>query len=130
MPLLLIRPVPPAEQSSIYPGWKLCICPHAWQRPLSWGPCCCQQSGGKINWEPRPMSKHQIVWTIPSYCRTGGIIGMHYFSQVRRPVGFLIFSQLPNHAYNHLVQSLYQAICFWVVGCGLQSFDAKDQHIS
>ena len=72
------------------------------------------------------MSEHQIVWTIPSYCRMGGIIGVHYFSQMRWPVGFLIFSQLPNHVYNHLVQSLYQAIGLWVVGHGPQSFDTKD----
>ena len=81
----------------------------------------------KVDWEPRPTSKHQIVWTIPGYCRMGGIICMcYYFSQMRWPVSFLIFSQLPNHAYNHLVQSLYQAIGLWVVGHGLQSFDAKD----
>ena len=50
---------------------------------------------------------------------------MCYFSQMRWPVSFLIFSQLPDHAYNCLVQSLYQAIGLWVVGCGPQSFDAK-----
>ena len=32
----------------------------------------------KVDWEPRPTSKHQIVWTIPGYCGTGGIIDMHY----------------------------------------------------
>ena len=80
----------------------------------------------KVNWEPRPMSEHQIVWTIPSYCRMGGIIGMCYFSQMRWPVGFLMFSQLLDHVYNHLVQSLYQAIYLWVVGHGPHSFDAKD----
>ena len=42
MLLLLIGPVPPVGWSSIYPIWKLCIHPHAWQRPLSWGPHCCQ----------------------------------------------------------------------------------------
>ena len=57
----------------------------------------------KVDWEPRPMSEHQIVWTIPGYCGMGGIIGVHYFSQMRWPVGFLIFSQLPDHGYNHLV---------------------------
>ena len=72
------------------------------------------------------MSEHQIVWTIPSYCGMGGIIGMCYFTQMRWPVGFLIFSQLPDHAYNHLMQSLYQAIGLWVVGHGLQLFDTKD----
>ena len=51
---------------------------------------------------------------------------MHYFSQMRWPVSFLIFSQLPNHVYNHLVQSLYQAIGLWVVGHGLQLFYAKE----
>ena len=51
---------------------------------------------------------------------------MHYFSQMRWPVGFLVFSQLPNHVHNHLVQPLYQPIRLGVVGHGLQSFDAKD----
>ena len=85
-------------------------------------------NGGEeeVDWEPRHISKHQIVWTIPSNCRMGGIIGMHYFSQMRWPVSFLIFSQLLNHAYNCLVQSLYQAIGWWVVGHGLQLFDTKD----
>ena len=96
-------------------------------RGLSYGGLVAANSGEeKVDWEPRPTSKHQIVWTIPGYCRMGGIIDMHYFSQMRWPVSFLIFSQLPNHAYNHLVQCLYQAIGLWVVGHGLQSFDAKD----
>ena len=72
------------------------------------------------------MSEYQIVWIIPSYCGMGGITGVHYFNQMRWPVSFLIFSQLPNHVYNHLVQSLYQAIGLWVVGCDPQLFDAKD----
>ena len=80
----------------------------------------------KVDWEPRPTSKHQIVWTIPSYHGMGGIIGICYFSQMIWPVSFLIFSQLPDHAYNHLVHYLYQAIGLWVVGHGPQSFDAKD----
>ena len=71
-------------------------------------------------------SKHQIVWTIPGSCRSGGIVGMCYFSQMKWLVGFFVFSQLPNHAHNHLVRSLYQPICLGVVGRGLQSFDAKD----
>ena len=71
-------------------------------------------------------SEHQIVWTVPGTCRLGGIIGVHYFSQMRWPIGFFVFSQLPNHGYNHLVQSLYQAICLGMVGHGPQSFDAKD----
>ena len=72
------------------------------------------------------LSEHQIVWTIPGNCRSGGIIGVCYFSQMRWPVSFFVFSQLPNHAHNHLVQSLYQPVCLGVVGHGLQSFDAKD----
>ena len=96
-------------------------------RGLSSGGLAAANSGEeKVNQEPRPTSKHQIVWTTPSYCRMGGIIGVHYFSQMRWPVGFLIFSQLLDHAYNCLVQSLYQAIGLWVIGHGLQSFDAKD----
>ena len=51
---------------------------------------------------------------------------MHYFSQMRWPVGFLVFTQLPNHAHNHLVQYLYHTISLGVVGCGLQSFYIKD----
>ena len=45
MLLLLIGLVPPIGQSSIYDLQKLHTCPHAWQRPLSWGPHCCQQWG-------------------------------------------------------------------------------------
>ena len=51
---------------------------------------------------------------------------MHYFSQMRWPVGFLVFSLLPNHVHNHLVQSLYQPICLGVVGHSPQTLDAKD----
>ena len=51
---------------------------------------------------------------------------MCYFSQMRWPVGFFVFSQLPDHVHNHLVQSLYQPFSLEVVGCGLQSLDAKD----
>ena len=80
----------------------------------------------KVDWEPRPSSEHQIVWTIPGNCRTGGIIGMCYFSQMGWPVSFFVFSQLPNHVHNCLVQSLYQPISLGVVGHGPQSFYAKD----
>ena len=59
-------------------------------------------------------------------CGLGGIIGMCYFSQMRWPVIFFVFSQLPNHAHNCLAQSLYKFISLGVVGHGLQSFDAKD----
>ena len=77
----------------------------------------------KVYWEPRLSPKHQIMWTVPGNCRLGGIRGMHYFSQIWWPVSFLVFSQLPNHVHNHLVQSLYQPICLGVVGHSLQSLD-------
>ena len=80
----------------------------------------------KVNWEPRLSSKHQIMWTVPSNCGLGGIVGMHYFSQMRWPVGFLVFSQLPDHVHNCVVQSLYQPVHLGVVGHGPQSFDTKD----
>ena len=51
---------------------------------------------------------------------------MHYFSQMRWSVSFFVFFQLPDHAHNHLVQSPYQPISLWVVGCGPQSFYVKD----
>ena len=91
-----------------------------------WGLIAANGGEVKVDWEPRPMSEHQVVWTIPSNCRSGGIIGVYYFSQMRWPVGFFVFSQLPNHVHNCLVQSLYQPISLGVVGHGLQSFDAKD----
>ena len=80
----------------------------------------------KVDWETRATFEHQIVWTIPSNCRTGGIIGMCYFSQMRWPVSFLIFSQLPDHAHNILVWISLPS--HWSVSgrCGLQSFDTKD----
>ena len=69
---------------------------------------------------------HQIVWTVLSYCRSGGIVGMCYFSQMGWPVGFFVFFQLSDHAHNHLVRSLYQSICLGVVGHGPQSFHANN----
>ena len=80
----------------------------------------------KVNQESRLLPKHQLVWTVPSNCRLDGIIGMHYFSQMRWQVGLFVFSQLPNHAHNHLVQSLYQPISLGVVGHGPQLFYMKD----
>ena len=100
---------------------------HMLSRGLSHGGLIAANCGeDKVNWEPRPSSKHQIVWTIPSNWGSGGIIGVKYFSQMRWPVGFFVFSQLPNHAHNYLVWSLYQPICLGVVGHGLQLFDTKD----
>ena len=56
---------------------------HTLGRGLSHGGLAAANGGEvKVNQEPRPSSKHQIVWTVPSNCRMGGIIGMHYFSQM------------------------------------------------
>ena len=104
----------------------LCTHPHSWHRPLSWGLIAGNGGEDKVDWEPRPSSKHQIMWTVPGNCGLGGIVGMCYFSQMRWPVSFLFFSQLPNHVHNHLVPSLYQPISLGVVGHGLQSLNAKD----
>ena len=91
-----------------------------------WGPCCCQWWEDKVDQEPRPTSEHQVVWTIPGNCRLGDIIGMHHFSQMRWLVSFFVFSQLPNHAHDCLMLSLFQPISLGVVGHGPQLFDAKD----
>ena len=96
-------------------------------RGLSCGDLIATNGGeDKVNQEPRLTSEYQVMWTIPDNCRLGGIIGMCYFSQMRWPVSFLVFSQLPDHAPNCLVQSLYQPISLGVVGHGLQLFDTKD----
>ena len=96
-------------------------------RGLSCGGLIAANSGeDKVDQEPRPSSKHQIMWTIPSNCGSGGIVGVHYFSQMRWPVSFPVFSQLPNNAHNHLVQSFYQPVSPGVVGHTPQSLDAKD----
>ena len=95
--------VPLIGQSSIFLGQKLCIHPHPWQRPLSWSFAAANGGELKVDQEPRPLSKHQIVWTVPSNCRTVGIIGMHYFSQMRWPVSFFVFSQLLDHLHYCLV---------------------------
>ena len=70
-------------------------------RGLSHGGLAAANGGeDKVDWEPRPTSEHQVVWTVPSNCGLGGIIGKCYFSQMRWPVGFFVFSQLPNHVHN------------------------------
>ena len=100
---LSIGLAPLKGQSSIYAVWKLCTHPHTCWRPLSWGLIAANNGEDKVNQEPRPTSKHQVVWTIPCNCGLGGIIGMCYFSQMRWPVGLFVFFQLSNHAHNHLV---------------------------
>ena len=64
--------------------------------------------------------------TIPGHGRAGGIVGMHYLSQVSWPVSLFIFTQLPNHSHYGLVQSLNQPISLWVVRCGLQFLYTED----
>ena len=100
---------------------------HTPGRGLSHGGLIATNSGeDKVDWEPRPSSKHQIMWTVPNNCGLGSIVDMCYFSQMRWPVSFLVFSQLPNRVHNHLVQSRYQPISLGVVGHCLHSLDAKD----
>ena len=115
----LIGPAPPAGCSSIYPSQSY-VHVHSPGKGLSYGGLIAANSGeDKVEWEP-------IMWTVPSNCRLGSIVGMHYFSQMRWPVSFLVCHQLPNHAHNCLVHCLYQPICLWVVGCSPQSLDTKD----
>ena len=50
---------------------------HMLGRGLSFGGLIAANSGEDIvNREPRSRSEHQVVWTIPSNCRSGGIIGI------------------------------------------------------
>ena len=50
---------------------------------------------------------------------------MHYFSQVSWPVGFFVFTQLPDHSHYSLMQSLHQPISLWDVGHGPQLLHAE-----
>ena len=127
MHLQLIGPAPPTGCSSIYLSQKLHTCPHSWWRPLSWGSSLLPMVGkmkltGSLGHHPN----NQIMWTVHGNCRSGSIVGMCFFSQMRWQVSFLVFSQLPNHVHNHLVQSFYQPFCLGVVGHSLQSLDAED----
>ena len=60
------------------------------------------------------------MWTAPYHGRSGGIVGMHYFSQMSWPVGLFVFSQFPDHSHYGLMWSLHQPIHLWVVWHGLQ----------
>ena len=66
------------------------------------------------------------MWTIPGHRGVGGIVGMHYLSQVLWPVALFVFAQLPNHSHYGLVQSLYQLISLQVVRCGPQFCHTED----
>ena len=56
----------------------------------------------------------------------GGIVGMHYFSQVSWPVSLFVFAQLPNHSHYGFGVISQQPISLWVVGHGLQFLYAQD----
>ena len=100
---------------------------HTFGRGLSHGGLCAPKGGEvKVNWEPRPLPEHYIMWTVTGHSRAGGIVGVHYFSQVPWPVSFFVFAQLPSHSHYSLVWSLHQPISLWVVGHGLQLLPAKD----
>ena len=79
-----------------------------------------------VDWKPWLVHKHQIVWVIPCHSGLGGIIGMHYFGQMAQPVGFFIFSQLPNHLHDSLMGPLHQPFHLGVMGDGLQFLHAEE----
>ena len=93
---------------------------------LTWAPLCSLRWGNKCQLEALACAKHQIVWAIPSHCRLGGIIGVHYFHQMTWLVGFFIFSQLPNHPHDSLMGPLYQPIHLGVIGHGSQLLHAEE----
>ena len=64
--------------------------------------------------------------TVPGHGRGGGIVGMHYLSQVSWPVSLFVFAQLPDHSHYGLVQSLCQPISLQVVRQGLQFLHTED----
>ena len=66
------------------------------------------------------------MWTVPHYSRLGGIVGLHYLSQVSWPVSLFVLCQLPDHLHYGLVWSLHQPICLWVVWHHLQSLHAEE----
>ena len=66
------------------------------------------------------------MWAVPHHGRSGGIVGMHYFSQMSWPVSLFVFSQLPNHLHNGLMRPLHQPIHLGVVRHGLQLLHAEE----
>ena len=100
---------------------------HMLGRGTSPGDLCTPKGGEvKVDWEPWPGSKHQIMWTTPHHSRLGGIVDMHYFSQMSWPVSFFVFSQLPNHPHNGLMRPLYQPIHLGVVRHASQLLHTKE----
>ena len=72
------------------------------------------------------MPKHQIVWAVLHHCRLGGVVGLHYYSQMTWPVRFFIFSQLPNHLHDILMGLLHQPIHLGVIRHGSQLLHAEE----
>ena len=66
------------------------------------------------------------MWTIPHHGGLGGIVGVHYFSQMSWPVHFFVFTQLPDNSHDGLMWSLHQPIHLWMVWHGLQFPHAKE----
>ena len=62
--------------------------------------------------------------------RLGGIVGMHYFSQVSWPVSLFVFSQFPVHSHYGLVWPLHQPIHLGVVGMVHNFFLPQRLHTS
>ena len=96
-------------------------------RGASHGDLCTPKCGEvKGDWEPWPASKHQIMWTIPYCSRSGGIVGLPYFSQVSWPVGLFVFTQLPSHSYYGLMWSLHEPISLQLVWHSLQFLHVEE----
>ena len=66
------------------------------------------------------------MWTVPPHSTLGGIVGIHYLSQVSWPVGLFVLSQLPDHSHYGLVWPLHQPISLGVVRHGSYSCHAED----
>ena len=52
--------------------------------------------------QPEALACIQILDNV-DYTLSGGIVGMHYFSHMSWPVGFFVFTQLPDHLHNGLI---------------------------
>ena len=66
------------------------------------------------------------MWTVPHHSRLGGIVGLHYFSQLSWPVSLFVFYQFPDHLHYGLLPSLQQPICLWMVQCHPQFLHAEE----
>ena len=66
------------------------------------------------------------MWTIPCHGKSGGILGVHYFSQMSWPVSLFVFTQLPDHLHNGLMRPLHQPIGLGVLRHGSQLLQTKE----